>query len=166
MSCITHPLTAAMAMTAFNSSHTHHPCTYRPCPLQTLPGPVSVIAPTRSRLLELVLSRSQTCNLEAWMCCWHLIPPLPVSTALLATRGLPLVSCPSANLVQALDPSPSSSPQELEDKGSERKAATVVLTEEEQRLLEEEGISLPTDMPLTKVGWPLAHSPTHSIRLV
>ena len=39
----------------------------------------------------------------------------------------------------------------MHSQGPERKAAMVVLTDEEQRLLEEEGISLPTDMPLTKV---------------
>lgn len=32
------------------------------------------------------------------------------------------------------------------------KAATLVLTEEEKQLLAVEGLSLPTDMPLTKVG--------------
>lgn len=39
---------------------------------------------------------------------------------------------------------------------SSHKAATLVLTEEEKQLLAAEGISLPTDMPLTKVGHTLS----------
>lgn len=39
---------------------------------------------------------------------------------------------------------------------SSRKAATLVLTEEEKQLLAAEGVNLPTDMPLTKVGYTLA----------
>lgn len=39
---------------------------------------------------------------------------------------------------------------------SSLKAATLVLTEEEKQLLAAEGISLPTDMPLTKVGCTLS----------
>ena len=47
------------------------------------------------------------------------------------------------SLRESASPSSSSS-------SSDRKAATLVLTEEEKRLLTEEGIVLPTDMPLTK----------------
>ena len=35
---------------------------------------------------------------------------------------------------------------------SDRKAATLYLTDEEKRLLAAEGVTLPTDMPLTKVN--------------
>lgn len=48
------------------------------------------------------------------------------------------------SLIDSTDATPSPS-------HSERKAATLVLSDEEKRLLSEEGISLPTDMPLTKV---------------
>ncbi len=46
--------------------------------------------------------------------------------------------------------------------GSDMKAHTLLLSEEEKKMLIEEGISLPTDMPLTKVSYyrSLHHTPT------
>ena len=41
---------------------------------------------------------------------------------------------------------------------SNQKAATLYLTEEEKGLLAEEGITLPTDMPLTKVPPSFVHT--------
>lgn len=46
--------------------------------------------------------------------------------------------------------SPSSPPISPSPGQSDRKAATLLLSDEEKRLLSEEGITLPTDMPLTK----------------
>ena len=53
---------------------------------------------------------------------------------------------------EATPPTPPSS------SSSDRKAAVLVLSDEEKRLLSEEGITLPTDMPLTKVSWITMHS--------
>lgn len=55
-------------------------------------------------------------------------------------------SCETESLRESTPPSP------LTSSSSERKAATLLLSDEEKRLLSEEGISLPTDMPLTKVS--------------
>lgn len=80
------------------------------------------------------------------------IPPLPLPLA--TPSSLPSSLCfPSLT-----DPEPALNgvPADSAATGSllsshAHKAATLVLTEEEKALLAAEGVSLPTDMPLTKV---------------
>lgn len=84
-----------------------------------------------------------TCIHSYWQ-----IPPLPLP---LATPS-PLCFPPLTDPEPALNGVPANSAATGSLLPSHaHKAATLVLTEEEKALLAAEGVSLPTDMPLTKV---------------
>lgn len=145
------PVASLVSSTGGSGSERHQSCAESPplAPLLANHSPLSMSGfPADPSQWSPASSDASKRNSGSDISSWSASLPPGVLTVLDSGTNLPPssdVKIDVDSLAVATPPSPpiSASP-------SDRKAATLVLSDEEKRLLSEEGIALPTDMPLTK----------------